>query len=254
MNVIRIKGGLGNQLFQYAFARCQVLNGINVTFDTEWFKVHTIPDRPYLLDKFKTIEIESGLMPGKRKLITQDTKENLELLMTDASYYDGYWQYLNYYNTEPIYNILQQEIQVKDELLTKEFYDWKSLIKEDSIAIHVRRGDYGAHNGFGYLPFKYYYEAVSNCNKGDLFIFSDDLKWCKGVFKKMYFSSNIYFVHLTDYLEFELMRIIPNKVISHSTFSWWPAFIGESKTVVAPKEWIGGKPTEQIYPANWIKI
>ena len=66
----------------------------------------------------------------------------------------------------------------------------------------------------------------------EVFVFSDDLDWCRNNF------AECNFVELPeDYLEFELMRECKHFIIANSTFSWWAAYLSMNATVIAPKNW-----------------
>lgn len=255
MNVIKVKGGLGNQLFQYSFGRAQTENNIQVKYNIDWFRNPGNAYRHYCLDKF--VNIRTSPLLRQKNFMERDY--NLNLLKTDNHNFGGYWQYLGYY--KEILHILKKELCVKEELLTDRYYELQENIK-NSVSVHVRRGDYVGHDTFGTLPFSYYFSA-SKLVKGDLYIFSDDIPWCKDIFKEDYFSRKIIFVELgQDYLEFELMKFSKNKVICNSTFSYWAALLSDSKTVIAPDGWLVVERKENMYdkneqnklhyPENWI--
>jgi hypothetical protein len=99
-----------------------------------------------------------------------------------------------------------------------------------------------------------YYKDQINKLRGDLYIFSDDIQWCRSAF--MNTGRKTTFVDLEDYLSFELMRLCKHKITGNSTFSWWAAWLGGG-TVFCPKCWLGwaqNTDTKDRYPEEWIQI
>ncbi len=260
MNIIKLCGGIGNQLFQYAFGRVQMANGIDVRYDVSWFKKYE-EIRPYRLGKFN-INLKLGPFLKQKTIIEGGC--DLDLLKVDNCNFSGYWQYLAYYDQSGILPTLRNEFYVREEFYTSDYLNLrKQIIEVPSVSIHVRRGDYiGADPTlFQIQPLSYYFKALSHV-KGNLFIFSDDLPWCKEYFKEDYFSRQITFVGLVDYLDFDLMRLCESNIICSSSFSWWAAYLNDNpkKIVVAPERWIVGAINEPRYnnkihyPKSWIKI
>ena len=258
MNIVQLCGGLGNQLFQYSFGRAQMSNGIEVRYDDVWYEKFG-GDRPYRLDKFN---INVKITPFIRQKDIYDRKFSLNLLKTDNRNFSGYWQYLAYYTD--ILPILKKELCVREEFYTKQYLRLRDQITVNpSVSIHVRRGDYLGldPNLFPIQPLRYYFEALEHV-KGDLFIFSDDIPWCKENLKKEYFSRPITFVNLVDYLDLELMRSCTHNIICASSFSWWAAMLNNNpnKVVVAPTQWVVNKRqydnynNKIHYPKDWIKL
>lgn len=257
MNVVKLMGGLGNQLFQYAFGRLQEHNGIEVAFDQSWFSDYRKSDttRPYLLDKFN-IQIKDSPFLHQQSIHETDFDPTLTGI-ANCNFW-GYWQYLAYYDS--ILNDLQQGLVVKKEYYTPEYITLSKAVKNGSItALHVRRGDYLTTKGFKTLPLRYYYEALQKV-KGDVFIFSDDLPWCEKNFKQEFFSRKITFVDLPDYLAFDLMRQCSNHILSNSTFSMLPAYLNpnKNKIVVGSLDTCIDSPQERdkknYLPKEWILI
>jgi hypothetical protein len=259
MNVIKIYGGLGNQMFQYALGLAMEKAGTEVQYETSWFNHPQIPPRPYSLDKYG-IEIkiskflsqptihENGFIPGLLK------KSNVNLF--------GYWQYLDYYKT--VWDQVRKTFQVSEKYYTEEYLKLKERItKVESLSIHVRRGDYVSIKGHLLLPFSYYMEAINLISKAeDIFVFSDDIPWCREKFKESYFGKSITFVDVEEYLAMELMRLCKNNIVANSTFSWWAAMLTSNtfQAVISPKIW-RENPVEQakmedgsFLPNNWMKI
>jgi tetratricopeptide (TPR) repeat protein len=234
MNTIRLCGGLGNQLFQYAFGKVQETNGIKVKYDLFWFKKPQVFSRPYLLDKFQVNVSTINYNRTQKKI--KEKKYAPDLLKLDNHYFDGYWQYFEYYKN--IIPLLKKEFCVRENLLTKEFFELKEEVTNcNSIALHVRRGDL-LINDRDYAQELEYYERALDCMntlKTDckVFVFSDDMEWCKENFK------DATFVTLVDYLSFELMKFCKHFIITNSTFSWWTSLLceNEDKTIIAPKMW-----------------
>ena len=261
MNVVQLCGGLGNQLFQYAFGRVQKHNGIDVRYDDVWYETYG-RGRPYRLDKFN-IDVKIDPFVNQRFI-----KENREhefsphLMKLDNYNFSGYWQYLGYYTG--ILDILRKELRVREEFYTEKYLKLhKQITEKPSVSIHVRRGDYIGLNKplFQIMPLTYYFKALEHL-EGDLFIFSDDIPWCKENFKQAYFSRKVTFVGMIDYLDYELMKSCKHNIISGSSFSWWPAILNDTpgKKVVAPERWIVTVRDEENYNnkihylKEWIKI
>lgn len=256
MNVIKLMGGLGNQLFQYMFGQVQAANGIEVAYDRSWFTTKSSDTpRPYLLDKFK-IKVKDSPFLKQQTIAENGYDENLFLIQNCN--FDGFWQYLKYYDS--ILSYLQAELVVSSNFYTPEYLKLKQAIENASItALHVRRGDYLTTPKFKTLPLIYYYEALQHI-KGDLFIFSDDLEWCKRHFKTEYFDREITFVDLPDYLAFDLMRQCSNFIISNSTFSTLAAYLctNPNKIVIGSKDVCIESPIErekkEYQPKEWILL
>lgn len=257
MNVIKVMGGLGNQFFQYAFGVAQRENGALVKYETSFYdatKKQKWP-RSYLLSKFDTYVRPCSFVSEFKTIRETKVGFNLNLLTYDRHNFDGYWQYLEYYTA--ILPVLQRELTLKSEFYTPAYIALRDIIENsNSIAIHIRRGDYLVQT-WGILPIRYYFEALSllsSLNNKRYFIFSDDIEWCKSVFDEKYFDSMITFIDIEDYLSFELMRLCKHQIIASSTFSWWAGFLNSNsdKIVVAPSKWLGGeKKPEIIYPKDW---
>ena len=261
MNVIELCGGLGNQMFQYAFGRAQMERGIEVCFSKRWYgKVQRNPARPYHLDKLY-IEAEYNLFLPQYTVREKHGFDIRHLKKKDCNF-KGYWQYLDYF--KGILDILQSEFYVQNKYYTSEFLKLRTqIIKNPSVSIHVRRTDYVNHKGFGTLPLLYYFKALEKVDVSvDVYVFSDDIAWCKDVFKSEYFSHKFIFVHLKDYLDFELMRLCHSGIIlANSTFGYWAAILDDTpeKLVICPPGWLvlGGMPNEERnknIPEHWIKI
>lgn len=256
MNVIKLYGGLGNQMFQYALGvHMSNVYKTDVIFDKSWFKREQDPPRPYRLDKFFT-HVRAGLFLAQ-KTIHEDRshyyKYNEAILTMKEANIFGYWQHHKY--IEPILPILKEEFCLKQTEYTSTFTELRAMIIcNESTALHVRRGDYVSINGHHLLPLDYYKEALTY-TKGKVYIFSDDLFWCKENF------TNAIFVDESDYHSIELMKLCKHKIIANSTFSWWAAMLSKSTgVVVAPKKW-REDPEEQrrideegMCPEHWIRL
>jgi hypothetical protein len=255
MNTIKLCGGLGNQLFQYAFGKAQILHGIDVQFDASWYQKFSArnSNRLYILDKFET-KIKLGSKQPGRPIIEKGF--DINLLQKDGFNFNGYWQYPAY--SEKVLSELKNEIVVRKELYTREFLSYREEIMMDSksIAVHVRRGDYLYLEGFPVQPLEYYTKAIERLN-GNVYVFSDDIEWCKENFK------GVKFIYLNEYFDFELMRLCKHQIASRSSFSWWAAHLNNNpnKIVIIPKQQIDcpvrkravNKELEIFDPKDWIQ-
>ena len=126
-------------------------------------------------------------------------------------------------------------------------------IKENSVGLHIRRGDYLKHKDYHYnQPDSYYIKALSLIGSYDnLYVFSDDIDYCK----KLDYLKNAIFIEEKDELRNLAMMAKCKKgfICANSTFSWWGAFIGARTNVIIPKEWIKQK-IYDLFPSEWVII
>lgn len=136
----------------------------------------------------------------------------------------------------------------------------------NSVAIHVRRGDYllNKNSYFGLLSGEYYHEALLKISVvksfDSVYLFSDS--YISEDFKaKLKISTNVKMFDMTecenldDIFTLALLTKFENCIISNSTFSWWGAFLGdENKVVVAPSKWFKNRVDPSLlHPTNWLK-
>jgi hypothetical protein len=258
-------GGIGNQLFQYAFGKALKHP---TAYETAFYdRTDNHHPRQYHLDKFNTSIKKSPFLAQDTFQERLTTGLQLGLLELKDHNFDGYWQYKDYY--EPILDDLRKDFTIKWDYYTEKFLRLRGHITScQSVSIHIRRGDYLKQKGFYNLETNYYIQALAHLAQGEvIFVFSDDIPWCMEKFKSDIYDREVVFVHIEDYLEFELMKLCKYNIIANSTFSWWAAFLNDypDKVVICPSGWISGaretnneegkKIADQIYyPQNWIKL
>jgi hypothetical protein len=261
MTTVKLMGGLGNQLFQFAFGKALKKNTGIVQYDTLWYRKTYRRHRPYLLDKFK-IDIVARPMYDIRDINVREVmhvyNENF-LKVGEGHYFDGYWQHLEYF--QDLIPELQKEVVLKGEHYTEDFLWALDEIENDptSVSLHVRRGDYLQQKDWGVLPNRYYYLALKQA-KGNLYVFSDDIEYCKPLFDEKYFANRkVKFINMSQVLDFELMKACRKHVVANSTFSYWAALMDAKpdKVVFCPEYWLGEEQPDldgDHYPIEWIKI
>ncbi len=268
MTIVKLQGGLGNQLFQYAYGRALMERGHNVVFDTSFFSNNTnYTKRDLSLKKFKLSpeisfeNIDAG-MPLLKKIfykIDNDRRVRFvnSLLKKPPRYVEGFFSSEKYFK-----NI--RSILLKDLVLVNPSEEYKKVSlairnSESPLMIHARRGDYLTSSGLTILNKEYYQKALSFFSIGvTIFAFSDDPTWLQEVLGK-----NVYMVSgkgLSDYEELSLMSLCDNFIIANSTFSWWGAWLSKSrnKKIVAPKKWFTKKlwwrANRDVVPEDWIRV
>jgi hypothetical protein len=289
MVIARLSGGLGNQLFQYACGRhLAIKRHEELVLDLSWFI------QPHLLHSSRKFELNHffinaniasfnsslinslssnlylrrifGLLLAKESVIEGvDNKNIYELNRNKDIILKGYWQSQNYFLG--IRNILLKEISPKCNLSQK-YFDLKIRIEQaESIAIHIRRGDYVNNSRstslHGVLPASYYLNALeymlSNTKHSHFFVFSDDISWVKNCLD--FKGVNHTFIEgmeiQTTISEFDLIRCCRHHIIANSSFSWWGAWLGAStnQIVIAPKQWYATRLTPpNLLPPQWIQM
>lgn len=291
MIILQVRGGLGNQMFQYAFARTlsKESNDEKIYLYIENFKYDDLREYAlnhlYLSSNIKVVN-KSILLRIYRKFfllvakiwkIEEDNpKDALKL------YRMGFFQYLRNNEVIPLpkcripikyfscvflneYYFKGQEELMKRELLVKttpseENQKWIKLISntENSVCIHIRRGDYVEKKKYLICTDEYYKKAVKCCQdeineKVTFFVFSEDVFYAKSL---QLAEENIYYMDLNnpDYEELRLMYNCKHFIISNSTFSWWAQYLSQGNgIVISPKYWSKtDTKISELNNRNWI--
>jgi hypothetical protein len=284
MIITQLKGGLGNQLFQYALGRslAQKYN-VPLRLDTSWFGI--VPNRQYDLGNFAisgTVATPEEIDQVKGSLITRladrmkpyyrRTSITEQAFQFDPhilsagpnTYLDGYWQSEKYF--KDIAPLIRNEFTVTAQPTGKNKELLQQIQETTAVSLHVRRGDYVANKSFnnfhGTSPIEYYEAAVahiaSKVKKPHFYIFSDDPSWTK---EHLIFDYPMTFVTGNDKAAQEDLRLMSNCqhfIVANSTFSWWGAWLASSpkKSIIAPKVWFKAKPNDEIdlIPKDWIRL
>ena len=288
MIVVKLKGGLGNQLFQYAMGRVLAKkNGVPFKMDISFFENYEWHE--YSLDPFsiqKNIatkkEVEKlnssniGFLGKIKKRILGAGKPvvynenslayNADYLnISDPAYLDGYWQCEKYFESEA--ELIQKEFRVAIPP-SKLNADLLQKIKTtEAISLHIRRGNYVnvdvVNKVHGTCSMEYYEQAIKlvaeKSKQPCFYIFSDDIPWAK---ENLLMPYDHVFVDInddkTDYEDMRLMYNCRHSILANSTFSWWGAWLNNNpgKIVIAPKKWFNDPAlaAEDLVPSRWIRI
>lgn len=289
MICVRLQGGLGNQMFQYAAGRALALrhetqlmldsstlgkDDTHVTArafeldrfghigqllnerQTRWLPwLHRIPAASRLLGPWRTF-VEKGVAwhPAFEQL-------------PDQTYLVGYWQSYRYF--VDIGKILAMEFEPREALSLVSQALADQMTSVNSVALHVRRGDYvslaAAASFHGALPLAYYVEALRRVREAvpesHVFVFSDDPMWCRDHLQLT--GAVTYVTHNAGsqaWQDLVLMGRCKHHVIANSSFSWWGAWLADqrwgvvARHVYAPKIWFAGAAEQHLqdrYPKHW---
>jgi hypothetical protein len=256
MITVKLLGGLGNQMFQLAFAMALENNAYEVQLDRSALVERT--HREYSLDCFGAIHL--GVETGPR--LTEQGMRFKEgyLNPPDPVTMVGYWQSEKYF--KHIARVVRQRFSFRKPLSRQrpEVSEiWDKIYRSNSIAVHVRRQDYVNLQAFHGMPsIEYYHQGIKYIRERiqdpRVFVFSDDREWCYDNFPK-----DFTVVRGTDkYEDLQLMSACDHAVIANSSFGWWGAWLQQKLggIVVAPKQWFAEPSVDSsdIVPERWIKL
>lgn len=286
MIIVKIHGGLGNQLFQYSYGlylsnllNTEVKYEIQMSFDSKNYTNRSLElgIMGFMVEKASCIDIrkfkffKKGLkFRIERKLISRlpflnsnyKIENNPHIIIDvpkDNAFYDGYWQ-----NLDMIYKVLPHLKSIISQSNSEITQKFNSINIENSVSIHIRRGDYISVKSnseiFEICKVDYFINAINyikqNSTNPSFLIFSDDIEWAKLQFigdEYKFMEGN------TAVEDLLLMSLCRHNIIANSTFSWWGAMLNsfEGKIVIAPKKWYVGELNNSInylLPASWMKL
>ena len=253
MVIGKLKGGLGNFLFQIASQYSLSLdNNVKYIIDlNRIWEVHS-PLSSYEDNILRNVEISNNLICSDNYLYDSLDYKSIPYIKNCA--YDGYFQSEKYWEGKKD-KILELFKIDKDtlEYLSDRFPE--IVNNNNTCSIHVRRSNYLKVNFFNHLGMDYYNKAIDEVGRDKHFvIFSDDIAWCKDNFKDI----NATFIEgQKDYMDIYLMSLCKDNITANSTFSWWGSYLNmnPNKKVVTPKIWFAhSHSNEDVPPQSWIKI
>lgn len=291
MRIVKLKGGLGNQMFQYAFAKnIENLTGEKVLLDKSAYEGREYDD----IRKIRIADMEVSLQFASTSELDevcifrhgggQTTSYKIGVLaesilnreycfertrkyiapesILQYKYYDGYWQaWKNVYSVE---KILRKEFQFKQNIsAAADEIGWR-MEKENSIFVGIRRGDYlsGKKERKHYGEYKedYYLKGMDYIEKRVknpvFYVFSNDKEWVR--LNMRFEGHTVRYVDnkLEDIEEFILMGRCKHAIMNNSTFYWWGAWMikNPDKIVIAPRNWFADRKEIEIVPDEWVRI
>ncbi len=243
MITVKLLGGLGNQMFQAAYAMALKDRGYRVQLDRSSLIEET--HREYSLGYFGLEAADAP--PSGPHTHEASMKFNPDYLAPqDPSTMVGYWQTEKYF--AHIAELVREKFQFQG-VRTRYVH---------TVALHVRRQDYVNLQYFHGMPtLDYYREAVAYIRRQVAYhcpvvVFSDDPQWCFENFPSDFQIAN----GGNKYDDLKLMASCDYAVIANSSFSWWGAWLGPQKLVVSPKQWFSDPKTDysDIVPDKWVKL
>lgn len=293
MIVIKLKGGLGNQMFQFAlgsilskqknvplkldhrfFEFSKHHDGVTErefelhVFDNEYIRAIAkdinLFEKPSLLNKIKR---KYGFTYPKKYTEPPDGKFQKSVLdLHRPAYLNGYFQSYKYYLKQEsfvksLFQFPLEKLDQKNNLLLE------TIRNSVSISVHIRRGDYLALQVSGTYEVcstDYYSKAVhqltSKYSNATVVFFSDDMDWVKETFgsmvhDKIFVESN---TGKKSWIDLSLMSNCHHNIIANSSFSWWAAWLNPNpnKEIIAPAKWFMDreKQTNDLLPPEWIQL
>jgi len=291
MIYMRLKGGMGNQMFQYAF-------GLNLAhkldtelkldlsalldrskgdfvyrdYDLTAFNVdHNFVSSPFILNvlfKLKSRKLAKLVMKlaerNKNFIKESDFHYHPELIenVQENNFYEGWWQSQKYF--ADIENKLRIHFEFKNKLSPISEDIFNGIKASNSVCLNVRRTDFLKVDTLNTTSREYFLEAANRMaelvDNPTFFIFSDDIEWCTDNLDLGYPQYVIDHQHkgykFTNYMQ--LMIACDHFIIPNSSYAWWAVWLNrnENKNVIAPKNWFNDPSidTTDLVPDNWIRI
>jgi hypothetical protein len=289
---VKLKGGLGNQLFQYAAGRrLACLHDVPLKLDLSWFggDLAGATPRSYALGPFcihaepatdqevaRLTESQSGrvrrfinlMNPCYRKILIRGQIFHFDpsiLRLPDNILLDGHWQSERYFSD--IDSVIRSDFAMNVEPNGRNREALSVISGCNSVSVHFRRGDYVTDSRtaacHGTCADYYYIKAAElaamRVDRPHFFVFSDDPVWVQEHFKISYPMT------LVDHNgpdqaheDLRLMSHCRHHIIANSSFSWWGAWLNPrpDKIVVAPLRWFNDKTidTSDLMPVSWLRI
>ena len=239
MNCMGSIGRLGNQMFQYA-----TLRSLSKKFNYDYH----LPPKEFKLSDEDLDLFDCFTLNGEERKHSDYYKIELKTLGFDEDIFNkcpdnvdlwGYFQDVRYFedNKEDI----KKSFTFKEtHFKTAEQYFNSAFENEEIISLHIRRGDYLNFEHHPTQSIDYYAKALRFFNKDlKVLVFTDDPEWAKN---QDIFSSERFFFSTgnNNAVDLCMQTFCKYHIIANSSFSWWGAWLSDSKRVVKPELWFDG--------------
>ena len=271
MNYIEIKGGLGNQIFQYVFSKyiqaktseCSVLH---VGFFEYVKNIPGASVRSFDLDKFNTKYISVCGTIQCNRVVKEEEFRSDDILGSQSGetvFYRGYWQDKRF--LEKAEERIMQDLTLKNEYINTDMsITAERMHMQESVSLHIRGTDYlqGVNRDiFASQDADYYRNALSvireRCSGPiHIYVFTDDMDHANTILRDINEDEYEIMPQAESYQDLWLMSQTKHHIIANSSYSFWGARIGEEKEdkgyTVAPKLWFLRMKDPVLYPDDWI--
>jgi hypothetical protein len=296
-----LQGGMGNQMFQYAAGRALAIRNntflkIDLSFIKNGVLGGNVDYRNYGLNNFCIVEdiigeeelnhfIKRSRLFSKLKISWLNRKTGYRfplskmvsqkghgydpefMKLSNNSYLIGYWQNVKYFAGSE--EIIKQDFMFKNLPNQSNTALLSKIMNCESVAIHIRRGDFKNLPVLGTTDKEYYLRAINylvkKLSKPVLFFFSDEMKWVKENFNTISFANFIYYsdINTSSGSEADDLRLMSNckhNIIGNSTFGWWGAWLNSNpdKIIIAPEKLFADPAIDNqlqgMIPDNWLRL
>lgn len=290
MKIVKIIGGLGNQMFQFALYKAlqkqhpeervlidlHCFNGYHLHHgfeigsvfgaDYEEATLKEVARLAYPYPNYQTWRFGSRILPVRRTMLKEKADFAFEpsaLTRQGDTYYDGYWQHEEYFKHIRKDIIELYQFKTFEDEQNKTITD--KINSHECLSIHVRRGDYTNNHLYNNICTADYYKKAflkmkEVCSFDMICIFSDDMEWCRQQFDSLKDTYPLEFITWNQgensFRDLQLMSLCHHHIIANSSFSWWGAWLSRNQhqKICAPKVWMNIPEIHSPLLKDWILI
>lgn len=289
MVIVNLDGGLGNQMFQYAFGKMisekysHLLKlDVSALFEYRKYELDIFGINAEMATKADLLFFDRRNLSNIQKLVFKlrnqfsktvclaenegQTNINLPPNLPAHTLVKGHWQSETYFRA--IEGIIRKDFTFPALTGELNINIRHSIENSNSVSVHIRRGDYllPKNNAVhGLLPLSYYREAIhyleAKIDSPVFYVFSDDPEWVRA---NLHAEADIHYVtgneNNRSFVDMQLMSCCNHNIIANSSFSWWGAWLNSTanKIIVAPRQWFVDPVKNALYknivPQEWIRL
>lgn len=280
MLVVKFQGGIGNQLFEYAFYKELQYLGKTVYADLSEYRVkHQV--RELELSKLglhveeapRTVLRKLGHLhdsvydkmmfriKGKKNTVRDEYGQvfNPKYFEEDNVLLDGYWQTKKYFSD--VFDEVVSEIDFGSGLDLENRAIADEMKKRESVSIHMRFGDYVGHKLYsGICTAEYYKKAIACIKKHvispEFYVITDDEEAASKVLEDEDYTVLRNNRGSDSYKDMYLISSCKHHIMANSSFSWWGVMLDKKKdgVVISPNKWLNGIDDSDIWEEEWIRM